>query len=235
MIPDVLELLDVPQGVARDLPPTTAATPLGDLLGWVEVDGRPLTLAPPTAAWQIGAAAAALWSTPAARIELVFATPVYPDATFDVAGLSTWLWRVRLDGSCDEVGFRTVFREHSALLSEPVASDWMFGTSWSDAGTFQALGTSNPEALAIRTGAGEWLPERYLEDLDPSRPGTAPFLDRGPAGLRATFTSPRPGERFEHHATIAWADASRRAGVLDAVDVEATGVLRGSRADTPAG
>lgn len=226
MITDVFELFEIAPGAVCDRPPTAQTTPLGELLGWVELDHEPLTLAPPTAAWHLGSAAGALWSSPAARIELVVAAPTYPGVAFDVDGHAAWLWRVRLDGPCDELGFRTVFRAVPNLVSDPAASDWMFGTTWTGAGLVQALGTSNPEALAIRTGAGEWLPQRYLDDLDPSRPGSAPFLERGAAGLRATFAAPLVGDRFEHHATVAWAPAARRDAVVDAVDVEATGILR---------
>lgn len=229
MMAAVLQLFEIGVDSASDVAPNSLPTPLGEIWSWVEVDGEPVTLSPPTVAWRSGDGAAAQWRTEHALIELVAGAPRYPDVTFEVDDHRAVVWRVHADAATSRIGFATVLRADVSAATAPVDTEWVFGTAWESAAVRQGLGTSNADALAIRAGAGGWLPERYLDVADPTRPGVASFLQRGPNGLRATFDDVRAGERFEHHAVVAWAPPGRAAAIDDALDVEATGVLRACR------
>lgn len=174
--------------------------------------------------------AATSWTTDELEISCTATSPRYDDVTFAVDGHHAWLWRVRVLRDVPRLRFTTRLAPPptlTELTAEPVQAPWVLGVVWRAGGAVQAIGTSDLDALMVRTGDGEWLPHRYLEELDPTRPGQVPFLERTAVGLSVTFDQPRAGEAFEHHAVIAWSSGGHEAAVMDAMDVEATGILGG--------
>lgn len=198
-------------------------TPFGPFATWV--DG-----APPPDGLPLGGPSVT-WTTGDLEIAVTGAIPDYGTNDFDVDGHFGWLWRITV--LRDIPSLRIVARldpERSMhrLTAHPFEAPWVRGVKWQHDDVIMGAGTSDLEALMVRAADGIWLPPRYLENADPTSPGVVPFVERTAVGITATFNEPRSGERFGHHVALAWADVHRSAPVIDALDIEADGILRGA-------
>lgn len=198
-------------------------TPFGPFSTWI--DGAPspvgLPLGGPTLTW----------ATHDLDITVTGARPDYGATVFDVDGHFGWLWRIRVLRNLSELRIVTrldPYRNLVDLSAQPFEAPWVRGVKWQHEEAVVGAGTSDLEALMVRTADGTWLPPRYLEDMDPTNPGVVPFIERTAVGITAVFQGPRAGECFGHHVALAWSDELREASLLDALEIEADGILRGA-------
>ncbi len=202
-------------------------TPFGQLSSWT-VD------APGPDAQPLGGSSLH-WVNDDLDVTVTGAPPSYDDVQFDVDGHFAWLWRITVLRDRPQLRIVTRLTPDEAfhrLRAAPVHEPWVLGVRWDRDGIVGAIGTSDLDALSIRGADGRLFPERYLDDVDPSRPGHVPFIERTDMGIVATFASPRAGEAFSHHTAVAWAPSPRAQHVMNAVEVESDGILRGAIATT---
>lgn len=198
-------------------------TPFGPFRTWV--DGAPVPEGPP-----LGGPGVA-WTTDNLEISLTGATPDYDAKDFDVDGHFGWLWRITV--LRDIPSLRIVARldpdrNMDRMTAQPFEASWVRGVKWQHEDIIVGAGTSDLDALMVRSGDGMWLPQRYLDSADPTSPGVVPFVERTAVGITATFPEPRAGERFGHHVALAWTDETRDESLVDALEIEAEGILRGA-------
>ncbi|HRC07709.1 MAG TPA: hypothetical protein PLV41_05800 [Miltoncostaeales bacterium] len=198
-------------------------TPFGPFSTWIDgslvPDGLPL------------GGPAVGWTTDELEVSLTAAIPDYGGTTFDVDGHFGWLWRITVRRDIPQLRIVARLdpdRRLDDLTAEPFEAPWLRAVKWQRGETVVGTGTSDLEALLVRSADGNWLPERYLDAVDPTNPGMVPFIERTAVGITATFIAPRAGECFGHHVSLAWADERRLSPLVDALEIEADGILRGA-------
>lgn len=169
----------------------------------------------------------ARWATDECLIELTVAQPHYEGVRFDVEGHIAWLWEITMTRDADLLQIATTLAPHAASACDPrpLTDRWLLGVEWNGDGMTTAIATADLDACMVRY-SDEGLPERFLAE-DPTRPGRPRFIDDTASGLTATFAGVTAGERFIHHGVVAWAPPSDRAALLDALEVDPSGIRAG--------